>query len=325
MGEHCTIVMYHYVRELEKTRFPEIKGRRTSEFKEQLEYLDKHYEFIRIEDLRRAIDGETTIPDNSVLLTFDDGYSDHYTDVFPLLDEMGIQGCFYAPVRAIQEGEVLDVNKIHFLLANTPLEPLLEDVIQRLKSARDEYDIPSPDYYWDKVAKPGRYDPKEVIFIKRLFQRELPPEPRKRLLSELFEEHVTENERAFAHELYMTPEQLRTMRRHGMHIGCHSYDHVWLDRLSPDEQAEQIDRSLEFLDQLGVSMDNWTMCYPHGAHDDSLLDMLRERDCGLGLTAEPRVADLSADSRFALPRLDTNDFPVDADADTDPIYPGADT
>ena len=67
--------------------------------------------------------------------------------------------------------------------------------------------------------------------------------------------------------------------------------------------------SLEFLRGLGVAMESWTACYPYGGYNDSLLDLLRARRCRLGLGVDPRVADLGADERLALPRVDTNDLP----------------
>jgi peptidoglycan/xylan/chitin deacetylase (PgdA/CDA1 family) len=94
-----------------------------------------------------------------------------------------------------------------------------------------------------------------------------------------------------------------------MHIGSHGYSHAWLDRLSSEAQAVEIDRSLDFLHSFGVGKDEWTMCYPYGGFNDSLLRILRDRQCRLGFTVEARVADLDVDDRLTMPRLDTNDLP----------------
>ena len=32
----------------------------------------------------------------------------------------------------------------------------------------------------------------------------------------------------------MNVDQIKTMHRHGMHIGSHGYEHVWLTRLKND-------------------------------------------------------------------------------------------
>lgn len=315
----CTIVMYHYVRELPYTRYPEIKGLTTSLFREQVLYLQKHYNFVRAKDLIAARDGEA-LPPNAVWLTFDDGYIDHYMNVFPLLDELGIEGAFFPPAKAILNHEVLGVNKIHFILASAKnMDGLLGDVYHLLDEYRAEYSLESNEYYWYKLAQANRFDPAEVIFVKRLLQVELPEATRKKITDVMFRKYVTEDEAAFSRELYMNEEQLNCMLRHGMCIGSHGYDHYWLDSLTPERQAEEIDLSMEFLQEIGVDMDGWVMNYPYGAYNESLVEILKKRGCAFGLSTQVAVADLAKDNIFALPRLDTNDLPKDRNAG----YPSA--
>ena len=38
-----SVIMYHYVRKIKNSRFPEIKGLETELFREQLKFLKKHY------------------------------------------------------------------------------------------------------------------------------------------------------------------------------------------------------------------------------------------------------------------------------------------
>ena len=114
---NLTIIMYHYVRDLRNSRYPNINALDIELFKEQIVYLRKHYNIISMEEVIHSVDNQVDLPNKSVLLTFDDAYSDHYTNVFPVLDKYKIQGSFFAPAKAIMENTVLDVNKIHFILA----------------------------------------------------------------------------------------------------------------------------------------------------------------------------------------------------------------
>jgi len=70
-----------------------------------------------MEDLISSIKHGHSLPKNALLLTFDDGYMDHFEYVFPILAKLGVQGSFFPPAKAILEHSVLDVNKIHFILA----------------------------------------------------------------------------------------------------------------------------------------------------------------------------------------------------------------
>jgi peptidoglycan/xylan/chitin deacetylase (PgdA/CDA1 family) len=311
MNRPVTIVMYHYVRDLERSRFPAIKGLSVERFRRQLDYIQARYTPISVEKLLGALGaGREDLPPNPILLTFDDGYTDHFANVFPLLDARGIQGCFFPPAQAVLEHKVLDVNKIHFILAAVPdAGALLDQVFSSLAEFRSKYTLKSRDSYLLAVSGDHRYDRREVTVLKRLLQRELPEPVRAAIVRQLFAEHVTADEVAFACELYMSVEQIACLRRHGMHIGSHGYAHVWLNHVSPDEQAVEIDRSLDFLKNLGVGKDEWTMCYPYGGFDDSLVQILRARQCRLGFSVEVRVANLDVDDRLTLPRVDTNDLP----------------
>jgi hypothetical protein len=53
-----SIVMYHYVRELRRSRFPGIKGLETDEFREQIAYIKKHYNVISGADLLAAAEAQ---------------------------------------------------------------------------------------------------------------------------------------------------------------------------------------------------------------------------------------------------------------------------
>ena len=311
MSRLVTIVMYHYVRDIEHSRFPEIKGLSVERFRRQLDYIQASYTPISIETLLEALGtGSPELPPNPIVLTFDDGYSDHFTNVFPLLDSRGIQACFFPTAQAVLEHTVLDVNKIQFVLATVPdAKALLDQVFSSLAEFRSEHLLNDREAYLLAAAEQHRYDSKDVIVVKRLLQRELPEPVRTEIVRRLFAEHVTTDEAAFACELYMSLDQITCLRRHGMHIGSHGYAHPWLNHLSREAQVVEVDRSLDFLKKLGSEKGGWTMCYPYGGFDDSLLQLLRARECRLGFTVEARVADLDIDDRLTLPRMDTNDLP----------------
>ena len=149
-----SIIMYHYVRELRYSRFPEIKGLETDQFRDQITYIRKHYNVISGYDLLAAVEAESleTLPRPALLLTFDDGYIDHFTQVFPILSRQKVSGCFFPPVKCILDNQVLDVNKIHFVLASVPNKQAIVDYIfQMLDEYRAQYEIKRNDHYWTQI------------------------------------------------------------------------------------------------------------------------------------------------------------------------------
>lgn len=312
-----SIVMYHYVRAVKRSRYPGIKGLELELFVEQLDYLQRHYVLVRPEEVIAAAKGEgDPLPRNGALLTFDDGYIDHFTNVFPILFERGLSAMFFPVVTTVRDHRVLDINKIHFVLASVDRpDRLVETVFGYLDEFREEFDLKSNDDYFAEYAKPSRWDPAEISFVKSMLQHVLPEEVRRAVSQQLFERFVSADEQAFACELYMSEQQLRAMIGSGMYVGSHSMTHPWLNILDAEQQAREIDGSLAFMKTIGAPTEDWVMCYPFGAFDDTLLDHLRRRRCAVGLTTDAKVADFSADDPLLLPRLDTNHLPNSASAE----------
>ena len=147
------------------------------------------------------------------------------------------------------------------------------------------------------------------MFIKRILQVELDESLRKIIINLLFRKFVSRDEKSFSKELYMSSEELKYMSNSGMHIGSHGYNHFWFASLDEDSQRNEIDKALRFLKKINGTTQNWTMCYPYGSFNNLTLNILKDKNCSIGLTAKVNVADINKDNRLTLPRLDTNDIP----------------
>lgn len=171
-----------------------------------------------------------------------------------------------------------------------------------------EFDYAPTDELFNEYAVANRFDGKETIFVKRMLQIVLPERLRNIISSNLFEKYVGVSEEILAYELYMTEEQIRTMKRHGMFIGIHGYDHYWLGNLSPEQMKSDIAEALDVMDEF-IDRKCWVMNYPYGNYNGGVLDYIKERGALVGLTTEVRIADMEKDNPLTLPRLDCNDFP----------------
>jgi peptidoglycan/xylan/chitin deacetylase (PgdA/CDA1 family) len=311
MSNKLTIVMYHYVRQLEKTRYPNIKGRRTSEFKFQVDYFRHNYHPVTIEEVIHCIRSSDSLPPKAVLLTFDDGYLDHYLNCFPILFDAGIQGSFFPPAATAKRGELLDVNRLHFILAVANPSVLAEEVDFAIAQYSEHYKLDSIPFYHSQWAKPSRYDVAEIMYVKNMLQHVLPEELRSKIAHDMFARHISIDEKSFASELYANMCQFKVMQKSGMYVGSHGDSHYWLNTLDDERQRREIASSVEFLKEVGSPVDQyWVMCYPYGAWNDNLLDVLADFKCSLGLTTRVSKANLDEDNHLLLPRLDTNDFPI---------------
>ena len=72
--------MYHYVRE-DNLEYPNFNHLNIDVFKQQLDYFSENYGFLSKEDYFCSLSGSNV--KDGVVLTFDDGFKDHYKYVLP--------------------------------------------------------------------------------------------------------------------------------------------------------------------------------------------------------------------------------------------------
>ena len=305
------IIMYHYVRDLPNSRYPKIKGMNIVDFKKQLGILINAYKIISMDELIAAINGEIQLSENSAMLTFDDGYIDNYTNVLPILEENDCTGSFFIPGKTFTEHKLLDVNKIHYILACADKKDILSDLFEKLNFYRgQEYAIQENDELYDQYAVPSMLDDAETIFIKRILLNALREKLRNKIASELFEKYVGVDEEKMAYELYMTEDQVLSMKRRGMYIGLHGYDHYWLEKLSEDEMKKDIDQAINVMSPF-MEKDKLVFNYPYGSYNVRVLKYITEIGILLGLTTKRGIADIAKDPLLELPRIDCVDVAME--------------
>lgn len=303
------VVMYHYVRNISNGRYNGIKGLEITDFELQIQYLKENFNIIKMEDVISAYKNGSTLPEKACLLTFDDGYIDHYTNAFPILNNHNVQGTFFVPARILDEKYILDVNKIHYILANGVIEDISKDLIIELDILVKEHKInrTSSDLY-NELAVANRFDNKDTIFVKRVLQNAIDEDLRGIIVDKLFEKYVDVPNDVLFDELYMTKEQLKVMKDNGMHIGVHGYNHYWLGKSDYNLIESDIKKSVQTLSEY-INTDEWVMNYPYGSYNDDTLKIVKNMGGIVGFSTEVRVANISNDNILTLPRFDTNDFP----------------
>ncbi|MGH3130009.1 MAG: polysaccharide deacetylase family protein [Gaiellaceae bacterium] len=290
--------MYHYVRDGAR-----VHARTTAELEGQLDHVAAAYEVVGLAAVR---DGD--LPENACLLTFDDGLVEHLETVAPALRRRGLSGCFCPPARPVLERSVLDVQKTQFLLAASDDHGALA---RRILDLARPYGVASDEELRARNTPPHRFDPPETVFVKRVLQDGLPEGPRREILDRLFAELVSDDERSFADGLYLTLDGVRELAAMGLDVAGHGYSHRRLGLLDEDAQRDEIARTRDFLGRVsGDEPAGWTMCYPYGSRDGTTLRLLREAGCALGLTTDVGLAGSGSDP-LQLPRIDTNDLPVE--------------
>ena len=299
--------MYHYVRPVKNSQYPNINGLEEKYFYNQIKFFSENYKILSYEEMKFIIKTKKIPKTPSFFLTFDDGYMDHYKYVFPYLVKKKISASFYPPINAIENKIVLDVNKIHFIL---------EKVKNHKKVLReiDNYLIksnlkPLSKHNLSKINLVDSYDNKETVLVKRLLQFYFPLKLRENICNFLFKKFLNKDLRDFSKELYMNKKQILEMNKYKMNFGSHGVNHFWWKYLNKYKQEKEIKESLNYFKKINVDTENFSVCYPYGSYNLNTISLLKKYKVKFALTT--KVGDVNIknlNKNFAFPRFDTNDF-----------------
>lgn len=306
MPVQLTVVAYHYVRDLPRTRFPRIKGMLTDNFRRQVTRLSERFEMATLEAALAFLVGRYQPARDLCLLTFDDGLKDHYSDGLPVLAERRIQGLFFVPTACL-EGRVASVHKSHFLMAALDFKEYQQVFLSRLAELSPETStevnlIEALAYRWDAP---------EVAAFKYLLNFGLPEALRVRILDALFVEYLGE-ETEFARQLYLSWDEAREMQTAGMLIGGHSHNHVALALMNDDCQRADLETCAGLLHGRLNSQALWPFTYPYGqskTYNSLTVRSLRDLGFACSFTTEFGTNEVNQDP-FSIRRIDTNDVVV---------------
>lgn len=304
-GTGCTVVFYHYVRDVARTPFPGIRALGVDAFAAQLDWLQARFDVLDGATFEAAVASGRAFDRPTALLTFDDGFVDHYAHVFPILRERGLGGIFFVSGATLgSRPRLLNVHRTHFLLSALGAERFTEAVSAALEQAGI---AGAPRADRDGVY---RYDEAPDVRIKRILNYEAPYPVVDRVLSSLFERHLGDDG-AFARSLYLSEAQIREMAAGGMTFGFHTETHPVLSRLDREAQARELRRGVGLVRDL-TGQRAVSLCYPYGfphTYNADTLDLLAACGYSMAFNTVRREARLGEEARYELPRFDTRDVP----------------
>ena len=297
---------FHYVRD-PAPPFSGIKACSVGAFDRLLDDLTATMSAVTVAEVIGWTRGETELPPDAFMLTFDDGLVDHGDVVLPRLEDHGLQGIFFVIDRAVRGGPLLPTHAIQHLLAvgadpaeiRRRLDELLSD--SRVSGA----ELPSDEWLWAQWGKQSRFDRPEVTFLKRALGGGLPEPVRSEVQSQLFAEFVGVDAGDLARDLYLDTDAVGDLVARGQVVGGHGVEHFRLAEVDDATLVDELEGSLEFVRRFGGSDTPATICYPFGSVDQRVARVAAEVGFEAGFTTVPRRA--HASEPLLLSRFDVND------------------
>jgi peptidoglycan/xylan/chitin deacetylase (PgdA/CDA1 family) len=223
-------------------------------FEAQMRYIRRHYRVLSLDELCEEMQRPSETKD-AVVVTFDDGYRDLYTDALPTLKKYQIPATIFLPIRCIETGEVPWYDRIFLALKVFP-----KDRLQITLEVPRTFCLDSYQARIDAAA--------EII---RHFRKI--PDQRRKAEAAALEDQVTLPADALSDRM-LTWEQVRTMCRDGVSFGSHTMTHPAVSQLSASQLESELAESKRILrERTGQEAPHFA--YPFG----------QPTDCGT--TAEP--------------------------------------
>lgn len=294
--------MYHYVRYRDPT-YPNFNSLNFDIFRRQLDFFEHEYGFISRDDYIEAIRSCKNI--DGAVLSFDDGFSDHYYYVFKELESRNLWGIFYIPTAAIRNiSRLLGVHRVHFLNGKYGSSAILKESIEMVEDYMLQTD--TIDEFDKEIYQYSDYgvDAKK---LRRLFNYYLKYDYRDEILDKLMLKHFDEPK--LGEKTYLTKSQIREMSHSGNIIGSHTENHKVLSRLSYEEQLYEIKSSFDYLSSI-CQLDYKSFCYPYGylsSYNEDTLKILREEGFDDAVIFDNKEQGKIVD-KYQLSRVDCNNF-----------------
>ena len=297
-------IMYHYIQSY-NTKLKNFEFLHYKNFEKQLNFFENKYDFFDCYELFEKYD----FLKKKIFLTFDDGLACHFNYVFKILKKKKINGIFYIPTLPYQNGEILNVHKVHLIIGKIGAVKAFEELQKIIDKNKNFVDRKLQVKYESKI-----YKEQKNFFYSQYFKSYLNYFIKKRyrsiVIRKLFKKIFNNDEKKISRKFYLNEKQIKQMVKENMIIGSHSVNHKIMSELSSKEMRQEIDQSFAFINTFTKKK---TFSYPYGGNHTFNKDTenyLSKKKVSFSMNVDNRdiIRDDLIKKRQTLPRIDCNFF-----------------
>jgi peptidoglycan/xylan/chitin deacetylase (PgdA/CDA1 family) len=201
---------------------------------------------------------------NTFLITFDDGLSEVYTVIYPILKKNNIKAIFFINPNFVDNNEGLYKHYISIILSHLKNKKIDNSILEKI-SHIFSFTYNSVEEFNHKLINIKYSEREKLNEIFDLLQIDI-----KETLKEL--------------QPYITKSQIQEMIDDGYYFGGHTMAHPPLNQLSFEEQKKEIIDSMEWLKiNFNIKYSFFAFPFSDKSISKKLLNELFEYDCNLRL------------------------------------------
>ena len=189
------------------------------------------------------------VPDNTVVITFDDGYRDNYLNAFPILKDLSIPATIFLATDAIGSQRMLWHDRVFSAFRKTSV-----GVLDGIGNRSQRYPLSTVD---------------EKLFAQREFLKFIWTLNDQERLSwiDFLVERLEVRDRRQEPGLMLSWEEIRLMHQNEISFGSHTVTHPISSKLSLDRAQNNIQNSKAMIEKT-LRTPIRTFAYPNGSQDD---------------------------------------------------------
>lgn len=217
-------------------------------FERQIAWLSRHFRFLSMDELVDCLQQQRRVPDNSVVLTLDDGFADNYTQALPILEKYRVPVTVYLVTDSIDTGELPWPQRLAWVLARTRIE-----TIQLTIPTRQRLSL---------CTLPER---KHALKLIKDLRKQLPMSQQLALFNSVVDQCGIPTPK----DRMLSWDQVQEMRQRGVTFGSHTVHHPFMKSLPLEDARWQLEQSKRVLEaRLGERVRHF--CFPHGSYGETV-------------------------------------------------------
>lgn len=286
-ARNLRILCYHRVMDIDYRHFElddDVVDATVLDFDRQMRFVARHFNVIGFKELeeykRRGI-----FPKNSLIVTFDDGYKDFYTNAYPVLRKYKIPATIFLTAGHIGTNRLFWWDKLAFFIKNTPKKGI--SITHNGNT-----------YKYDLSTYTRRQQ--SLKAINRLMKK-IKNEEREDIIGFIERSAGIKIDPSAAKDLILSWGDIRTMSNDSIEFGAHSVNHPILSYLPPHEIEREIFLSKKKIEQQ-IKEPVTVFAYPCGAYNERCKESVRKMGFAFGCTFTRGINSFKTDS-YELKRI----------------------